>query len=54
MYFVMLCDQRDKPVPMVNDKGEVALYDFMADANDAADNNPLGKAYGYQVFEWCF
>ena len=41
-FFVMLNTQSGRPIPMLAE----------ADANRAAEANPLGEAYGYETYEW--
>jgi len=52
-YFVMLEHPRGIPVPMTTGEyGEdIAWFELLDDAKEAAKNNPLGDAYGYEIFE---
>lgn len=55
-YLVLLHLQNGKPAPLVESIGkgseEIALYDSEGKAEKAAQNNPLGALYGYEVIEW--
>lgn len=50
-YFVMLESPNGTITPMVDDDETVWLFDNIIDACDVAEENPLGKSYGYEVFE---
>ena len=54
-YFVMLVDgARGAPLPMVEDHetGRVALFNSEDAAERAGEANPLGAAFGYEVYPW--
>lgn len=55
-YFVMLNSMIESPTPMTQGpEGErVALFDAEEDANSHGAENPLGRTYGYEVYEWLF
>ena len=55
-YFVMLNSMIKLPTPMTQGpEGErVALFDTEEDANSHGAENPLGRTYGYEVYEWLF
>lgn len=52
-WFVMLVDgmERKRPIPMVNDD-DIALFESEDEAIRLAKANPLGAAFGYEVYEW--
>jgi hypothetical protein len=50
MWFVML-NLNNRPAPLVNDD-TVALFETETEADEAGYKNPLGKARGFQVYEW--
>jgi hypothetical protein len=51
-YFVMLSLNNGQPTPMVSDDGDPELFKTWADAEDAANRNPLGQAYRFEIYEW--
>lgn len=51
-WFVMLCGNDGTPIPMMRDDDDVALFDSEEEAMRNASWNPLGEAFGYEVFEW--
>jgi hypothetical protein len=52
-WFVMLNGQGRWVAPMTQgDTENVALYDSEDEADTAAQENPLGAACGYEVYEW--
>lgn len=51
-WFVMLNQGNETPAPLVDDTDNVKLFDSSSDAESAARENPLGKAFGYDVYEW--
>ena len=53
-WFVMLCGGDDKPLPLVDDNEYPMLYDSEDEANAAGENNLLGAARGFEVYEWNF
>jgi len=51
-YFVMLYNQRgDRLVPMLEDMGELAMYASFEEAESAAELNPMGQSFGYDIFQ---
>lgn len=51
-FFVILNHQNGSVLPMVkNDEGDLAMYSTEKDARKAAEANPLGETFGYEVFE---
>ena len=53
-FFVMIYhpNSRVNAMPLViDDDGQVAFYMTAEDAHEAARDNDLAKAYGYEVFE---
>lgn len=56
MYFVMLRHPRGFPLPLVEEINEfderICLFDTEDEAKEAAENNMLGEAYGYEIYEW--
>ena len=54
-FFVMLVDgERKRPLPMMNDEDQVAVFKSRSTAHVLGRKNPLGKAYGFKVFPWPF
>jgi hypothetical protein len=51
VHFVILRTQRGGIIPLVQEDGELALFDSRRDAERAAINNPLGAAFGSEEFE---
>ena len=51
-WFVILRGQNDQPLPMVSDEDWLAVFGTEAEATEAAEQNPLGKAYGFEVYSW--
>ena len=56
-WFVMLGGHnRGNPIPMTTDfesgMPELAVFRSETEARDAAAETPLGKAYGYEVYQW--
>lgn len=54
VWFVMV-DQGNKTVaPLVDTENteNVALFDTELEASEAGRRNPLGNAFGYDVYEW--
>jgi hypothetical protein len=50
-FFVMLRYQNQSGVaPLVGETGEVALFNSRSLAEQAAIENPMGFAFGYEVF----
>lgn len=52
LFFVMLDSGNRTPVPLVDDDENVALFDTESEAESAGRRNPLGNAFGYDVYEW--
>ena len=50
-YFVMLNTQPGGITPMTDENGELAMFELLSSASEAAINNPLGAHFGYEVFE---
>ncbi len=40
------------PVPLCDEREEVALFATELLADDAAETNPLGVAFGWDTYEW--
>ena len=53
-YFVMIRNaSRDNwPLPLVDESEDVVLFDNEREANAAGLNNPLGNAYGFEIYPW--
>jgi hypothetical protein len=55
-WFVVFRYQNGSPLPMLSfiDAGwpELALFDTEEEAQRAGSENILGKAYGFEVYEW--
>jgi hypothetical protein len=50
-YFVMVHNQRGTAVlPMVEESGEVSMFASVTEAVDAANENDMAIAFGYDVF----
>ncbi|MFA5311697.1 MAG: hypothetical protein WC375_00095 [Methanomassiliicoccales archaeon] len=50
-YFVMLNSQDGKILPMINCEEEISMYETTKDAIHDAEQNPLGHAFGFEVFD---
>ena len=50
LYFVMLSHPNINPLPMTEDDEHVAYFNTLEEAKSAAEDNPLGENYGYEVF----
>lgn len=51
-YFVILNHQKDGLyIPMVDDNNNLAMFASETDATVAGNENPLGNAFGFEVFE---
>lgn len=51
-WFVMMHSQRGEHVmPLVDDDGEVMLWETEGEANDAARENPYANAFGFHAYE---
>jgi hypothetical protein len=58
-YFVMLVSGDNTPLPLVDSEADIwghriKLFDTEAEADSAGSQNLLGRAYGYEVMEWCW
>lgn len=51
-WFVILRGPSDLPLPMTADDDFLALFDTEGEAKKAAEANPYGRAYGFEVFSW--
>jgi hypothetical protein len=51
-YFVILLGCNGEPVPLVDENRNIAVFDSEQEANQRADENMLGQAHGYEVFQW--
>lgn len=50
-YFVMIHSQSgDRVLPLVDSEGEVVMFGSTAEAADAAEQNPMACAFGWDVF----
>ena len=50
-FFVMLYIGDDNYIPLKDDDDdEIAKFDTLGDAMFAGESNPLGEAYGFEVF----
>lgn len=49
-YFVMLELPNGVITAMVDEDETVMLFDNITDAYNIAEDNPLGRCYGYEVF----
>lgn len=52
MFFVMLSLSNGNPMPMIDENGDPAMFASREDAQKAAENNPLGQAYRFEIYEW--
>lgn len=56
IWFVMLRTQKGLPTPMLDsddpDLERVKLFSDEDEAERVAGENPLGRACGYEVYEW--
>lgn len=50
-WFVMLNGGSNVPLPMVDEYEEVSLFES---EKNAAEENSLGTARGYEVYEWFY
>lgn len=51
-YFIMMNSHKgDYIMPIVDDNGDVVLYETEEEAIEIADNHYYCKAFGYEVFE---
>ena len=50
-FFVMLYTQNGSFTPMMVDDYDIAKYETEEEARLAAKDNPLGEAFGYEIFE---
>lgn len=52
-WFVMLRSQnRTLPIPLIDLEDDVVLFDSEQAANEAGQKNPIGEAFGFEVFPW--
>ena len=49
-YFVLLNHPTSRPMPMLDDKDNLAFFPSKKEAKKAARTTMLGDAYGYEVF----
>lgn len=49
-YFVMLNTQSGGCAPMLDETEELAMFDSVMVACDSAQNNVLGRHFGFEVF----
>lgn len=52
MYFVILSNHENYPVPMVDKQKNLATYETEEEAKENAKKNIMGDAFGYEIFEW--
>jgi len=50
-FFVMLNHPKCLPLIMMKDEENVAYFDTQEEAKVAANDNDLGDAFGYEVFQ---
>jgi hypothetical protein len=50
-FFVMLIKQRGGVMPLVDEDGNVKLWESDYEARHDAWMNPLAEAFGYEIFE---
>ena len=50
-FFVMLTHPACEYIPMTEGDGDLAKFETEQKARECAEQNPLGEAYGYEVFE---
>jgi hypothetical protein len=52
-WFVMLRSQtRTLPIPLVDLEDDVVLFGSEEEAAKAGQKNPIGEAFGFEVFPW--
>lgn len=49
-YFVMLNCQRGGIAPMVDENGDVEMFESFEEAKEVAEDNLLGDSFGFEVF----
>jgi hypothetical protein len=52
VWFVVLCDQRGQPVPLLNEDEQLATFTDEDGACAAAAANILGAACGFRTYWW--
>ena len=50
-FFVMLYHPNTGYTPMIGEDEDIARYETKETAREEAENNPLGHAYGFEIFE---
>lgn len=51
-YMVILNGGKGRPLPMVDENDDIALYDDQILALEGARQNALGKARGFKIILW--
>lgn len=54
-YFVILHQSEgvdDKPTPLIDEHGDMKLFDTRENAETAGSNHLVGSSFGYEVYEW--
>lgn len=50
-YFVILNCQNGSVAPMVDDNGDLAMFENKSGAFQSAESNVLGAHFGFEIFE---
>lgn len=51
MYFVLLHKGSWPPLPLVDENENIAWFETEEEASNVASENPLGEAFGFEIFE---
>lgn len=52
MFFVILGQQNGAPAALVDDEGDLAIFESEVAAQSAGAENILGRAFGFEVYSW--
>lgn len=51
-FFIMMSSQKgDAIMPIVDDDGDVVLFDLFGEAKNVAENNMAAQVFGYEIFQ---
>lgn len=51
-YFVMIRYPKGFPIPLVDEKEDIVLFDSREEAENLANKTLMGPVYGFEVYEW--